>query len=402
MLGDFDATLLKVPCGQLIEQFQARGVKVGRSNAHELIAAALGFWTYKLAREHGAPIIQFREPGQRSGPNPRHLAWVTERVERICDVDTWTAQALALVVVEIVRAHALYVDALAVLHDVGRDDEAKKRLFKAIDDPNHIPHVDPIRATAAIGRGLLPMPQARTFDQLLEDAGPQMWNLLAGPQNAAWLWLTPPTTSPDAHHAWADSYRAQSPSHAELGCRLSVISTDGNYRVPSGEQIYLVTSTLLRYRDSDAVWTLHHPRVYGTMAAATSNQTALEQQIQAPLASLPQLVACHRCLSVHLAGGEHRNHQCMPRFDGHLLGHAVDRAEGRVHATYVRADHLLDEARGCFGPRVTQEELDSYVAKHAQALRLRPVDGGWIRTKPPAAPRRPFLARQLPSAAGAE
>lgn len=379
MKRSFDSGLLKPACDQLVALFAADGVPVGRAKAHEILAAALGFWTYKLARDHVAPLSVRRfHTSPRHRDSLPHLRLVTERIERVLEVAPFTAMRLAPQALAVVAEHGIVVDGLCALFDAHLPEADKLAIFKAIDDPDS----PPTRATSAIGRGLIPPPPRRNLAERFSDAAPTLFNSVAKAAEGAYLWVEPNPRSRKGDIALQeDSYSTHGPdgtARAGLGADFVVLIPDAwaNRRTVS-----VIRPTLRFSSQGKHGWQVEFP------AGSTSHRDrpgdTMDDIVGSRVEGLPRLYACHRCLSLYADDVPGLGHHCKAPVDGRKLEEVFEHLQvTQAHPpTTARLVEMLAER----GADVTStDELEAFITRNRWTLHTRQFnDGTWfVRQEP--------------------
>lgn len=370
-MSNFDAGLFKPVCISLIEAFASKGHHLGRSNAHEVLAAALGFWTYSLARQHATPLItrQVHSADRREEP-PRHWAHLTKRIEGILGVSTWVAQELVPIVHRIVLESGLAVDTHSLIYD-SKHLFTRDSILKAIDDVDF----EPNQASVAMQRGLLPYPSRTSLEERLHDVAPH-YSFEFG-KRTAYLWLKPSTQNRALTPAVADSYYVfKKKAIVNLGLNFTIVIPDKDLR--GQPHFTLLSPTMSFHEDNPGGW-----HVSGIMRSDVTDakqqarcEPTLEELIGHPVTDLPKVQVCPLCLSLHISEQPELGHHCTGSLDATVIAKAIQhlRASGSTSATTDQ----ISEAMIAAGHLVTDLAiLEQFLDRNRNALRLWRFGGVW-------------------------
>ena len=374
-MSDFDAGLFKPICTSLIEAFAAKGHPLGRSNAHEVLAAALGFWTYSLARQYATPLAtRLVHRHDRREELPRHWAHLTKRIEVILGVSTWTAQALAPIVHRIVLDSGLAVDTHSLIYD-SEHLSTRDSILKAIDDVDFVPN----RASVAMRRGLLPYPVRTSLEERLHDYAPvfpdKFW------KRNAYLWLKPSTQLRELTPAVEDSYSVlNKKARASLGLNFTIVIPGTDL---SGQPHFtLLSPTMTFHEDSPGDWSVNMilENFVTDALQQARGEPKLEDLIGHSVADLPKVQVCPRCLSLHLSEHPELGHRCTASVNATGITSAIQhlRASGAANATTDQIAKAMIAA-GHVEPDLAT--LEQFLGRHVRAFWLRPYGGVWVFTK---------------------
>lgn len=371
-MSDFDAGLFKPVCTSLIAAFAAEGHPLGRAKAHEILAAALGFWTYSLAREHATPLAIRPAPVVSSLQElPRHWAHLTERLEGILGVSTWVAQFLAPIVQRIVRESGLAVDTHSLIYDP-KHHATRHQILLAIDDP----HFAPSRASHAMRRGLLPFPQRTSLKDRLDDVAPQF---AGGYSNrTAHLWLKPSAQLRSVASAFEDSFHVVNNAvRARLGLNFTIVMPGKDLR---GQPHFTLLSPTVSFREkSPHAWHVDG-LVRGVVTDAgqqAAGEPKLEDLVGHPVADLPQLHLCPRCLLLHLPGHPELGSHCLGPVDASHVSNAVRQLHASG-ATSVTTHQIADAMQVAGHFETDLAAVDEFLDRNSYALKLRRIGSDWV------------------------
>jgi hypothetical protein len=374
-MPDFDAGLFKPVCVSLIDAFATEGHHLGRSNAHEILAAALGFWTYSLARQHATPLAT--RPGHRHDHHeapPRHWAHLTKRIEGILGVSTWVAQALTPIVHRIVLDSGLAVDTHSLIYDSERL-ATRDPVLKAIDDVAFAPN----QASVAMRRGLVPYPTRTSLAERLHDVAPEYFRGFG--KRTAYLWLKPSTQIRALTIAFEDSYAVRNKTvYANLGLNFTIVIPDKDMR---GLPRYTLLSPAMSFHEENpGDWRVHMrgESVVTDARQQASGEPTLEELIGHSVAGLPKLQICPRCLTLHAPGHPELGHNCTASIDATGITNAIQylRAAG---ATSAPTDQISRAMTVAGHGDTDLAELERFLDRHARSLWLWRYDGVWVFAK---------------------
>lgn len=373
-MSDFNAGLLKPICTSLIEAFASNGHPLGRSNAHEVLAAALGFWTYSLARQHATPLAtRLVHPHDRREELPRHWAHLTKRIEGILGVSTWVAQALVPIVHRIVLDSGLAIDTHSLVYD-SKHLATRDSILKAVDDAAFVPN----RASVAMQRGLLPYPTRTSLEERLQDVGPVYSGEFG--TRAAYLWLEPSTKFRSLTPAVEDVYTlVQAKASASFGLNFTIVIPDKDLR---GQPRFTLVSPTMSFREeSPGGWRVNMPveRVVTDAHQQALGEPKLEDLMGRSVADLPRVQVCQRCLSLHISAHSELGHRCTAPVNAtgiktavqHLRASGATTTTDQIFKAMITAGHVETDL-------VT---LEHFLDLHVWALGLRRYGSGWVFTK---------------------
>lgn len=396
MKRSFNSGLLKPACDKLIDLFLADGVHLGRAKAHEIIASALGFWTYKLARDHGAPLStrKFRSSVDRP-TEISHLRLVTERIERVLEVDTWTAQRLAPQALATVAGLGIIVDGLAALFESNLPEAQLMAVLKAIDDPNF----DPSRATAAIGRRLIPMPARRGLQERFGDSAPQIFPWLASTRGEAFLWErpTPQGDSRQAvHEDYISFYGPEKHARAVLGLDFIVLIRESWDQGRTRGRHSLLMPTLHFDSAGNGGW---HVELVRHESHLNRPGNTMDDILGSPIETLPRLHACRRCFSVYADTVPGLQHRCDPPVDGVELAEVFANLAAS-QSSPPTTDKLVELLADRKVEVTSAAELEAFMLRNRWALGTRRLsDGSWFvrpeRQRRPSPADRPAVIGKI-------
>jgi len=371
-VSDFDAGLFKPVCTSLIAAFAVEEQPLGRAKAHEILAAALGFWTYHLLRQHATPLTTRPLPMVESDREPpRHWAHLTKRLEEILGVSTWTAQSLVPIVQRTMREGRLAVDSHSLIYD-HKHNTTRDHILQAIDDRDFVPN----QASVAMRRGLLPFPQRTSLKDRLDDVAPQF---AGGYSNrTAHLWLKPSAQLRSVASAFEDSFHVVNNAvRARLGLNFTIVMPGKDLR---GQPHFTLLSPTMSFRESDP----HAWRVDGLVRQVVTDaqqqgagEPKLEDLIGHPVAELPQLHLCPRCLLLHLPDHPELGSHCPGPVDASRVRNAVRQLHASG-ATSVTTHQIADamQIAGHFDTDLAA--VDEFLDRNSYALKLRRIKGHWV------------------------
>ncbi|BEU98839.1 hypothetical protein ACDW_45450 (plasmid) [Acidovorax sp. DW039] len=372
-MSDFDAGLFKPICTALIEAFASEGHHLGRSNAHEVLAAALGFWTYSLVRQHATPLAtRLVHRYERREELPRHWAHLTKRIEVILGVSTWAAQALVPIVHRIVLDSGLAVDTHSLIFE-SEHLSTRDSILKAIDDVDFAP----TKATVAMRRGLLPYPTRTSLEERLHDVAPQYAREFG--KRTAYLWLKPSTQIRALTPAVEDSYSVlNNTARTSLGLNFTIVIPDKDFR---GKPHFTLLSPTMSFDEAHPDgWRVNLIMKFVVTDAQqqASGEPKLEDLIGKSVADLPEVKVCPRCLTLHMH--PELGHHCTASVNAIGITNAIERlrASGATGAT---TDQLSAAMVAAGHVETDLATLEQFLGRHARALRLRRYGGVWVFTK---------------------
>ncbi len=372
-MSAFNAGLFKPVCTSLIAAFAVEGHPLGRAKAHEIVAAALGFWTYSLARQHATPMASrpTRWHGSDQEP-PRHWAHLTKRIEEILGVSTWAAQSLVPIVLRIVRDSGLAVDTHGLIFD-SEHHATRDQILKAIDDLDFVPN----QASVAMRRGLLPYPNRTSLKERLDDMAPQFAGKYA--KRTAHLWLEPSTLPAALTTAVEDSFHQLNNGavRARLGLNFTLVIPDQDLR---GRPQFIVLAPSMSFReDEPSGWLVDSlvSEVFNDARPQAAGKPTLDVLIGRPVAELPQLHLCPRCLLLHLPGHPELGNHCPGPVDASRVSNAVRHLHASG-ATNTTTNQIAEAMKSAGHVEKDLATLDEFLARNAYALKLRRVRADWV------------------------
>ncbi|SDZ37233.1 hypothetical protein [Delftia lacustris] len=371
----FDAGLFKPICTSLIEAFASEGRPLGRSNAHEILAAALGFWTYSLTRQHATPLAtRLVHHHDHREELPRHWAHLTKRIEGILGVSTWAAQALVPIVHRIVRDSGLAVDTHSLIYD-SEHLATRDSILKAIDDVDFVPH----QASVAMQRGLLPYPARTSLEERLHDVAPVYCGEFG--KRTAYLWRKPSTQIRALTPAVEDSYSVfNKMARARLGLNFTIVIPDKD---PRGQPHFtLLSPTMSFHEETSGGWRVNTiVQLFVTDAHQQAlGEPKLEDLIGQPVAELPRVQVCPRCLSLHISEQAEPGHRCTVPVNATGITNAIQRL--RESGANSATTEQIAKAMLAVGHVETDlATLEQFLDRHARALWLRRYGGVWVFVK---------------------
>ncbi len=372
-MSAFNAGLFKPVCTSLIAAFAVEGHPLGRAKAHEIVAAALGFWTYSLARQHATPMASRPARWHGSGQEPpRHWAHLTKRIEEILGVSTWAAQSLVPIVLRIVRDSGLAVDTHGLIFD-SEHHATRDQILKAIDDLDFVPN----QASVAMRRGLLPYPNRTSLKERLDDMAPQFAGKYA--KRTAHLWLEPSTLPAALTTAVEDSFHQLNNGavRARLGLNFTLVIPDQDLR---GRPQFIVLAPSMSFReDEPSGWLVDSlvSEVFNDARPQAAGKPTLDVLIGRPVAELPQLHLCPRCLLLHLPGHPELGNHCPGPVDASRVSNAVRHLHASG-ATNTTTNQIAEAMKSAGHVEKDLATLDEFLARNAYALKLRRVRADWV------------------------